>query len=57
MRVRWEQGRLVAYSTGGQGSSRLLSMRGANALLLVAPGDTTYAVGQELEAMLIGNIE
>ncbi len=57
VRVRWEQGRLVAYSTGGQGSSRLLSMRGANALLLVAPGDTTYAVGQELEAMLIGNIE
>ena len=36
--VRWEDGRLVARTTGGQGSSRLLSMRGANALLEIAPG-------------------
>lgn len=56
VRVRWEQGRLVAYSTGGQGSSRLLSMHGANALLLVAPGDSPYAAGEELEAMLMGSL-
>lgn len=56
VRVCWEQGRLVAYSTGIQGSSRLLSMRAANALLLVAPGDSLYAAGQELEAMLTGVI-
>ena len=57
VRVRWEQGRLVAYSTGIQGSSRLLSMHGANALLLVAPGTSIYAVGQQLEAMLTGPLD
>jgi molybdopterin molybdotransferase len=52
--VAWEDGRLVARSTGAQGSSRLLSLRGANALLFV-PGDgRTYAAGSELEAMLTG---
>jgi molybdopterin molybdotransferase len=50
--VAWEDGRLVARSTGAQGSSRLLSLRGANALLLV-PGDgRTYAAGAELDAIL-----
>lgn len=52
--VGWEDGRLVARSTGAQGSSRLLSLRGANALLLV-PGDgRTYPPGAELEALLTG---
>jgi molybdopterin biosynthesis enzyme len=52
--VAWEDGRLVARSTGAQGSSRLLSLRGANALLLV-PGDgRTYPAGAELEALLTG---
>ena len=55
--VSWEGGRLVARSTGAQGSSRLLSLRGANALLLV-PGDgQTYAPGAELDALLTGPIE
>jgi molybdenum cofactor synthesis domain-containing protein len=53
--VAWEDGRLVARSTGAQGSSRLLSLRGANALLLV-PGDgQTYPAGAELEALLTGS--
>ncbi|KAB8142379.1 molybdopterin molybdotransferase MoeA [Chloroflexia bacterium SDU3-3] len=52
--VSFEQGRLVARSTGGQGSSRLLSMRGANALLVVPPRDGGYAPGQQLLALLTG---
>jgi molybdenum cofactor synthesis domain-containing protein len=52
--VSWQGGRLVAQSTGAQGSSRLLSLRGANALMIVPPGERTYAAGEELEAMLTG---
>lgn len=50
--VRWHDGRLTAASTGEQTSSRLLSLRGANALLLVPPGERVYAAGSELEALL-----
>ena len=54
--VAWEDGRLVARSTGAQGSSRLLSLRGANALLFV-PGDgRTHSAGAELEALLTGPV-
>jgi molybdopterin molybdotransferase len=52
--VAWRDGRLVAASTGAQSSSRLLSMRGANALLLVPPGQQSYPAGAELEALLTG---
>ena len=52
--VSWEAGQLVARSTGAQGSSRLLSLRDANALLIVPQGERTYAAGEELEALLIG---
>ena len=52
--VSWEAGRLVARSTGAQGSSRLLSLRNANALLLVPQGGQVYAAGEELEALLTG---
>jgi len=52
--VSWQDGRLSAHSTGAQGSSRLLSLRGANALLLV-PGDgRVYPAGAELDALLTG---
>jgi molybdopterin molybdotransferase len=54
--VRLEGGRLVAGTTGGQGSSRLLSLLGANALLLVPPASVPYPVGAELEAMLTGAV-
>jgi molybdopterin molybdotransferase len=50
--VRWGDGGLLAASTGGQGSSRLLSLHGANALLLVPPGAEPYPAGAELEALL-----
>lgn len=54
--VSWRDGQLVASSTGGQGSSRLISLRGANALLLV-PGDgRSYQPDDELTAMLTGPI-
>ena len=52
--VAWEEGRLVARSTGSQSSSRLLSLRGANALLVVPADGRTHAPGEELEALLTG---
>jgi molybdenum cofactor synthesis domain-containing protein len=55
--VRQEGGRLVARSTGAQGSSRLLSLHGANGLLLVPPGERRYEAGEELEALLTGPLE
>ncbi len=55
--VSLDGGRLVARTTGAQGSSRLLSLRGANALLLVPPGERTYQPGEELEALLTGPLQ
>jgi molybdopterin molybdotransferase len=52
--VSWEEGRLAARSTGRQGSSRLLSMLGANALLIVPAGAEPYPAGAELEALITG---
>jgi molybdopterin molybdotransferase len=51
--IRMEGSKLTAHSTGGQGSSRLLSLRGANGLLLVPPGDTPLPGGSELAALLL----
>ncbi len=51
-----EDGRLVARSTGAQASSRLLSLRDANLLLLVPPGGQVYQPGETLEGLLIGPI-
>jgi|HigsolmetaAR202D_1030399.scaffolds.fasta_scaffold18111_2 molybdenum cofactor synthesis domain-containing protein len=55
--ISWENGQLVARSTGAQGSSRLLSLRGANALLIVVASDQPYEVGSPVEAMLTGPIQ
>ncbi|MCS6842006.1 MAG: molybdopterin molybdotransferase MoeA [Roseiflexus sp.] len=52
--VSWEDRRLIARSTGRQGSSRLLSMLGANALLIVPAGTEPYPTGAELDALLTG---
>ncbi|MDQ2683147.1 MAG: molybdopterin molybdotransferase MoeA [Chloroflexota bacterium] len=46
-------GRLVASTTGNQISSRLASMLGANALLIVDPGDSEIPAGEMVEALLI----
>lgn len=54
--VEWRDGRLMARSTGSQASSRLLSLRGANALLLGPAADYGHAPGDELDALLIGPI-
>jgi molybdopterin molybdotransferase len=54
--VRFHDGRLRAASTGAQGSSRLLSLRDANGLLLVPAGTAVYPTGSELEALLIGPV-
>lgn len=55
--VYWCEGWLVARSTGAQGSSRLLSLRGANGLLIAPPSEQPYPKGAELEAMLTGMIK
>lgn len=47
-----EDGRLVARSTGSQLSSRLLSLRDANGLLVVPPGDTPLPAGSLLPVLL-----
>ncbi|WP_298404663.1 gephyrin-like molybdotransferase Glp [uncultured Chloroflexus sp.] len=52
--VTYRQGRLFATSTGGQSSSRILSLRGANGLLLVPAGETVYPVGSVLPALITG---
>jgi molybdopterin molybdotransferase len=54
--VRWQDGQLVASTTGAQGSSRLLSMRAANALLVIAPGAERLAAGSMVEALIVDEI-
>lgn len=54
--VRWVNGRLAASSTGGQSSSRLMSMIGANALLEIEPGPGFLAAGSPVPALLTGEI-
>jgi molybdenum cofactor synthesis domain-containing protein len=49
-----EDGRLVATVTGSQASSRLLSLAGANALLVIPPRDEPYRAGERVEAVLLG---
>ena len=52
--VRWESGRLVARTTGSQISSRLLSMTGSNALIVVEPGEKPLPKGTVVPAYLMG---
>jgi molybdopterin molybdotransferase len=52
--LSWREGTIWATSTGGQGSSRLISMRGANGLLLVPAGEEILPMGAELEAIMTG---
>lgn len=48
------EGRLRAATTGGQASSRLASFVGANALVVIPPRARPYAVGEWVEAVLLG---
>lgn len=60
--VRWEsslhegRGGFLADSTGNQASSRLLSMRSANALLELPQGEGTLPAGTIVTALLIGEV-
>lgn len=47
-------GQLIGRSTGLQRSSRLASFVGANALLIIAPRETTYLPGETVDAMMLG---
>ena len=51
-----EQHCFVASSTGSQASSRLLSMRTANALLALPQREGVMATGESVEALLIGEL-
>ncbi|MCC7355845.1 MAG: molybdopterin molybdotransferase MoeA, partial [Anaerolineae bacterium] len=54
--VTWRDGELWATTTGSQASSRLLSLVGANAFLILPEGQGNRAAGEEVEAMLVGEI-
>lgn len=47
------QGRYIATTTGNQRSSRLLSMVGANGLIVLPHGHGDYKAGSTVEAMLL----
>ncbi|MGH2618192.1 MAG: molybdopterin molybdotransferase MoeA [Thermomicrobiales bacterium] len=51
-----DDGRLVATTTGPQASSRLASLVGANALIVVPAGTDPLPAGSLLEAILLGPI-
>ncbi|MCS7259182.1 MAG: molybdopterin molybdotransferase MoeA [Anaerolineae bacterium] len=53
---RHPDGRYTAHTTGYQGSGRLLSMVGANALLVLPAEQETFPAGSELEAWLIAPV-
>ncbi len=50
----WRDGEIWARSTGNQKSSRLLSLAGANALLVLDPDTSPIDAGSKVSALLIG---
>jgi molybdopterin molybdotransferase len=54
--ARWESGRLVVRTTGPQGSSRLRSLVGANALVIVPAGREPLPAGTSVDAILLGPV-
>jgi molybdenum cofactor synthesis domain-containing protein len=54
--VLWEHHQFVAYTTGLQASSRLMSIVGANALLELQPGGETLPKGTMVQALLLANL-
>ncbi|MCA9858949.1 MAG: molybdopterin molybdotransferase MoeA, partial [Thermomicrobiales bacterium] len=51
-----QDGRLTAVANGPQGSSRLASFLGANALIVIPPRETRYFAGEMVDAILIGEL-
>ncbi|MCB0156014.1 MAG: molybdopterin molybdotransferase MoeA [Anaerolineae bacterium] len=54
--ARAEDGRLTASTTGFQGSGRLLSMSGANGLIVLPHGQASFAAGDVVEAVILDTI-
>jgi molybdenum cofactor synthesis domain-containing protein len=50
-------GDLMARTTGSQASSRLASLLGANALVIIPPGAEPLAAGTRVDAVLIGPLQ
>lgn len=55
--TRQANGTLEASTTGFQGSGRLLSMVGANGLIMLPEGQQNFDTGDTVEAMIIGVVE
>lgn len=55
IRYDWNDGRFHARTTGFQGSGRLLSMVGANALIELPYGQGDFEVGQIVEAVILSS--
>jgi molybdenum cofactor synthesis domain-containing protein len=55
--TRRSDGVLVASTTGFQGSGRLLSMVGANGLIVLPHGQGDFAAGAMVEAIVLGPVE
>lgn len=55
--TRRPDGCLVASSTGFQGSGRLLSMVGANGLVILPHGQGDFPAGTPIEALVLGPVE
>ena len=61
IRIGKDSGVLKAYSTGGQRSSRVASLSGANGFVVLPPlgprETKVLEVGTELDAIVIGELE
>jgi molybdopterin biosynthesis enzyme len=51
--TRPDAGHLTASTTGFQGSGRLLSMSGANGLIVLPHGQGDFAAGTVVEAIIL----
>jgi molybdopterin biosynthesis enzyme len=54
---RQSDGMLLASTTGFQGSGRLLSMVGANGLIVLPHGQGDFQAGTVVEAIILGPVE
>lgn len=55
--TRRADGTLLASTTGFQGSGRLLSMVGANGLVILPHGQDDYEAGSVVDALILGRVE
>jgi len=51
--VEWRDGRLIAHTTGNQGSNIMTSLLNANALLIVPEGGTVIQLGDTAKAIML----